>query len=124
MEFVGEAVEHGHAGISGQLFHDGSAEAAILDAVIHAAEHAGGVFDAFFVTDLAAGGLEIGNACALVHRGHFKSAAGAGGSFLENQGDVFAFELRHFCAGFFGRFQFGRRIEQIVDFGGGEIEQF
>ncbi|MNV85698.1 hypothetical protein D3C71_1796700 [compost metagenome] len=44
MEFVGQAVPDRHARILTQLFDDLLAVTAILDAVVHAAQHAGGVF--------------------------------------------------------------------------------
>ena len=54
VEFIGEAVEHRHAGIGRQFFHHRLTVAAVFDAVIHAPQHAGGVFHAFFVANLAA----------------------------------------------------------------------
>ena len=100
------------------------AVAAVFDAVVHAPEHAGGVFDAFFVADLAAARLEIGYLGALVVGGDFKGAAGAGGGFFKDQRDVFAAQALGFAAGFFGGFQFGGQIEQGVDLVGGEIGKF
>ena len=55
--FVGEAVPYGHAGVLFQGFHDFLAVTPILDAVVHAAQHPGGIGDALLFADLAAGGV-------------------------------------------------------------------
>ena len=56
VELVGQAVEHRHAGVLGQLLHNGLPEAPVLDAVVHPAQHPGGVGDGLLHADLAAGG--------------------------------------------------------------------
>ena len=124
VEFVGQAVEYRHAGVTRQFFHDFLSVAPVFDAVEHSAQHAGGVFDAFFVADLAAARFEVGNARALVARGHFEGAAGAGGGFFENQGDVFAAQARFFASGFFVGLQFGGQVEQGTDFFGSVVGEF
>ena len=124
VEFVGQAVEYRHTGVTRQFFDDFLSVAPVFDAVEHPAQHAGGVFDAFFVADLAAARFEVGYARALVACGHFKGAAGAGGGFFKDQRDVFAAQALGFAAGFFGGFQFGGQIEQGVDLVGGEIGEF
>ena len=64
---VGQAVPHRHAGVGGQLLDDLLGEAAVLDAVVHAAEHAGGVLDGLLLAHLGAAGIEVGDAHAQVH---------------------------------------------------------
>ena len=66
------------AGVFCQLFHDALTEAAVFDAVIQAAEHAGRVGNGFLFADLGAGRVEISNVHAEVVRGHLKGAARAG----------------------------------------------
>ncbi|MNT63079.1 hypothetical protein D3C72_2008600 [compost metagenome] len=90
MEFIGQPVPHRHARVFAQLFDDGLAIAAILDAVIHAAQHAGGVFHRLFVANLRSAWAEVGDLRTLVKGAHFKGAARAGRGFFEDQGDVFA----------------------------------
>ena len=114
--FVGQAVEHGHACIFRQLFNDGLFETAVFNRVIHAAQHAGGVFHAFFMTDLRRSRVNVSYLRTLVVSGYFKRATGTGRSFFKNQGNVFAFQGLLFCASVFSAFQIARQIQQEADF--------
>ena len=84
VELVGQTVEHRHAGVFRQFFDHVLPEAAIFDAVVHSAQDAGGVFDAFLMPDLAGGRLQISYPRPLVARGDFKRAAGAGRCFSKS----------------------------------------
>ena len=121
--FVGQAVEYRHACIFRQLFNDGLFETAVFNRVIHAAQHAGGVFHAFFMTDLRRSGVNVSYLRALVVSGHFKRATSAGRSFFKNQGNVFAFQGLLFCASVFSAFQIARQIQQEADFLFGVVNQ-
>ena len=89
---VGEAVVDGHARPGRELVGDGLAEAAVLDRVVHAAEHARGVLDRLLVAHVRAARAEVGDVCALVVGGDLEGAAGAGRVLLEDQRDLLAGE--------------------------------
>jgi hypothetical protein len=58
------------------------------------------------MADLRAAWTEVRHLRALVKRAHFKGAAGAGGGFFKDQGDVFPDQRLLFASGFFGGLQF------------------
>jgi len=60
VELIGEAVEHRHPSVVCQLLHNFLSEAPVLDAVVHPAQHPGGVGDGLLHTDLAASGTQVG----------------------------------------------------------------
>ena len=105
-----------------QDFHQLLAEAAVLDAVVHAAQHPGGVLHRLLVADLRAGRSQVGDVGALVVGGHLEGAAGAGGGLLEDQGDVLALQPLLLVAAVLGRFQVGRQLEQELELLGGEVQ--
>ncbi len=78
VELVGEAVPHRHAGVLRQGLHHLLAVAAILNAIVHPPEHAGGVFDRLFMANLAAAWPQIGHAGALIVCGNFERASCTG----------------------------------------------
>ena len=78
MGLIGKAVPHGHAGILGQVLHSGLGKAAVLDAVVHAPEHARGILHGFLNADLAAGRAQVSDMGALVIGGHLKSTTRSG----------------------------------------------
>ena len=121
MALVGQAVPHRHACVFGQLLNGLLLEAAVLDAVEHATQHAGGVGHALLYANLAAGGSQIGDMRPLVLRANLKGAACAGGGLLKNQGDVLALQGRLFGAGVFGALQVAGQIQQIVQFFRAEV---
>ena len=49
---VRETVVHGHAGVDGEFLDDGLRVPAVLDGVVHAAEHARGIPDRFLLADV------------------------------------------------------------------------
>ena len=93
MELIGQAVPHRHTGVVGKVFHDLLAIAAVLDAVVHAAENAGGVLDGLLLAHLGALGVKVGDAHAQVHGAHLEGAAGARGGLLEEKDDVLALQV-------------------------------
>ena len=112
-----------HAGVGGQLLDVGLGEAAELDAVVEAAEHARRVLDGLLLAHLGAAGVEVGHAHAEVHGADLERAAGAGGRLLEQQNDVLALEIAVRHTGVFHGLEAGRKIEQIADLLGTEIQQ-
>ena len=90
MEFVGQAVPDGNAGVLCQLFDDILAEAAVLDTVIEPAEDARGVGDVLFVAELDVVLSEVFGVSALVYGGDGKGAACAGRRLLEDERDGLA----------------------------------
>ncbi len=78
VELVGEAVPHRHAGVLRQGLYHFLAVAAVLNAVVHPSEHAGGVLDRLFMANLAAAGPQVGHAGALIVCGNFERASCTG----------------------------------------------
>ena len=76
------------------------------------------------MADLRSAWAEVGHLRPLVERSHFESTAGTGGGFFKNQGNVFANQGLFFSSGFFGRFQFDREIDQVLDLCRGVVQQF
>ena len=124
VEFVGQAVPDRHTGVGPQLFDDLLAVAAVFDAVIHAAQHPGGVLHGLLVTDLGTARAEVGDLGALVEGRHFERTAGAGGGLLENQGNVLADQMLALIATVFGFLQVDGQIDHVLDFARGEVQQF
>jgi hypothetical protein len=62
---------------------------AVLNTVIHPAQHAGGIFNGFFMADLAAAWPEISDAGTLIKCGNFERASCPGRVFFEDERDVF-----------------------------------
>ena len=89
---VGEAVPDGDAGVFGEIDHGLLLEAAEEDAVVEAAEDAGGVLDALLVAEVRFMAAEILGVAALVLRGDDAGVAGTGGALLEDEDDVAAVE--------------------------------
>jgi hypothetical protein len=88
VEFIGQPVEHRHAGKLSKHFGIILTEATILDPVIEATEHSGGVFDRFLVADMATRRSQIGDMRALIMGRDFEPAAGACAVLLEDQRDI------------------------------------
>ena len=123
MELVGQAVPHRNTGVMGQLLHDLLPIAPVLNAVKHAAQHAGGVGNALLLADLAAGGVQIGHLHPQIMGGHLKAAPGAGGGLFKNQRDVAA------AQGVVGNvrlllgLQVRGQVQQALDLFRGKIQQ-
>ena len=90
VEFVRQAVPDGHARIFCQLLDDRLAVAAVLDAVVHPAEDAGGVGDRLLFADLRAGRVEIRDRHAQIMRRDLERAARPRAGLLENQRSLLA----------------------------------
>ena len=123
MELGGQAVPHRHAGVGGQVLDDLLGEAAVLDAVVHAAEHAGGVLDGLLLAHLGAAGIEVGDAHAEVHAAHLERAARAGGGLLEQQDDVLAFEVAMGGTRQFQVLELLGQLDEVADLVRREIQQ-
>ena len=91
------------------------AEAAILDPVVEAAEHAGGVLHRFLVPDLRALRAEVGHVRALIVGGHLEGAARAGRALLEDQRDVLAHQVLCLGAVPLGRLQVFRQGQKVAN---------
>src|SRR5664279_5999141 len=98
MPGVGESVPYRDPGVVRELLDRLLREAAVLDGVIHPAQYPGGVGDGLLAADVRALRAEVGDVRALVERGHFEGAAGAGGGLLEDERDVLAGQPRDLTA--------------------------
>ena len=123
VELVGQPVEHRHPGIVRQGVHDLLAVAPVLDAVEHPAQHPGGVGDGLLLADLGALGVQIGAAHAQVRGRDLEGAAGAGGGFFKDQGDVFSGEHPVGDAALFLRLQRGGDVQEVGDLCRREVQQ-
>ena len=123
MPLGGQTVPHGHAGVLGQILHVGLGEAAELDAVVEAAEHAGGVLDGLLLAHLGAARIKVGHAHAEVHGADLEGAAGARGGLLEQENDVLALEVAVRGAGALQVLEVLGELQQVLDLLGGEVEQ-
>jgi len=56
VKLIGQAVPHRHAGVAGKFFNRGLSKAAVLDPVVHAAQHASGILHRLLGADLRAFG--------------------------------------------------------------------
>ena len=83
MKLIGEAVEHGHAGILCKLLDGFLLKPSILDAVINAPEDAGGILCCFFDPNMAAGRLQICHMRPLIVGCNLKASAGSCRTFFE-----------------------------------------
>ena len=101
VELIGQAVEHRHPGVLGQLLHDGLLKSPVLDAVIHPAQHPGSVGDGLLDADLGAGRAQVGGPHAQVLGGHLKGAASAGGGLFKDEGHILALQQLVGHAGLF-----------------------
>ena len=124
MELVGQAVPHRHAGILCQFLYDALTVAAVLNAIEHSTQNPCGVGDGFLLADLGTGGIQVGGVHPQVVGGHLKGAAGAGGGFFEDQGDVLATKIIVADALFFLRLQLGGQVQQGLNLVRGEVQQF
>ena len=123
VELIGQAVPHGNVGVLGQLLHNALAEAAVLDAVKHAAQDAGGVGDALLFADLGAAGVQIGDAHAQIMPRHLEGAAGTGAGLFKDQGDVLALTQGVGDAGLLLGLQLRRQLQQVGDLLRGKVQQ-
>ncbi len=92
MEGVGQAVPHGHAGVTSQVLHHGLLEATVLNAVVHTAQHLGGVRQGLLLAHLRGGGVQEGAAHAQIAGAHLEGAAGTGRGLFKQQHHLLAGE--------------------------------
>ena len=112
---VREPVVDRDAGVLRQRLHVALAEAAELDGVIHAAEHASGVLDRLLLADMAPRRAEVGHVGALVVGGDLEPDAGSGAVLLEDQGDVAAGQARDLATLELLQLQGGGQPEERLD---------
>lgn len=120
---VGQAVPHGHARVGGETLDDLLVVAAVLDAVVEAAEDLGGVDHRFLLAHLGGLGIEEGDVRALVVSGDFERAAGAGRGLFKQQHDVLAGEQVAADTGALFGLEVSGEIKHIADLVGGEVFQ-
>ena len=120
---VGQAVPHGNARVGGKPLDDLLVVAAVLDAVVEAAEDLGGVDHRFLLAHLGGLGIEEGDVRALVVSGDFERAAGAGRGLFKQQHDVLAGEQVAADAGALFGLEVSGEIEHIADLVGSEVFQ-
>ena len=123
VELGREAIPHGHASVRGEGLDDRLGVSAVLDAVVHAAEHARGVLDGLLLAHLRALGVEVGDAHAEVHGADLEGAAGARRGLLEEQDDVLSLEVAVRLARALLCLEVGREIDEVLDLLGGEVEE-
>ena len=123
MELVGQAVPHGNAGVLRKIFHDGLLEAAVLDAVKHAAENLRGVGEGFLLAHLGRAGIEERDAHAEITRADFKGAAGAGGGLLKEQNDLLVGEPLVLHTVVLQALELNGKVDEVVDLFRGEVKK-
>jgi len=113
VDLVALAVVDRHAGPARQLARGGVVEAAVVDRVVQAAEHAHGVLHARPCAGLGVAGADDRDLRALVAgRDLERTVRAPGGVLVEQQGDVLAAQLHLLGAGVLGALQFVRHVEQ------------
>ena len=120
---VGQAVPNGNARVGGETLDDLLVVAAVLDAVVEAAQDLGGVDHRFLLAHLGGLGIEEGDACAFIVSGDLKRAAGAGRGLFKQQHDVLAGEQVAADAGALFGLEVSGEIEHIADLIRGEVFQ-
>ena len=123
VEFVGQTVPHGNPCIPAQGFHNFLTEAPVFNAVVHPAQHPGGVGNGFLLSHLGTGGAEVGNGHSQIRRCYFKGAPGTGGVLLKQQHDVLSLVHPMEDAVFLLLLQVCCQIQQVLDFLGGKIQK-
>ncbi len=108
MKFSGETIPNRDSGILSQLLDYLLPKTPVFDPVIHPSQNPGGILHRLLITNLAAGGTEVGNQSPLVKGRHFKRAPGPSGSLLKYQSDIFSGQSRLLCPFIFGLLQLNR----------------
>ncbi len=109
VELVGQPVEHRHPGVLRERLDVLLGRPAVLDRVVHPAEHAGGVLHRLLVPDLRRRRVDVGDVGALVVRRDLEGAARPGRGLLEDQRDVLAAQTLLLHAGVLGPLQVAGR---------------
>ena len=123
MPLVGEPVVDRDAGPLRELLGRLLREAAVLDRVVHAAEHARGVLHRLLVAHVRAAGADERDVGALVVGGDLERAARPRRVLLEDQRDLLADELLLLAPFALGRLQLGRQVDQVGDLLGRVVGQ-
>ena len=123
VELIRQAVPHGNTGLLGEFLDNLLVGATILDAVVHTAEHAGGILDGLLLAHLRRTGIEIGHTHAEVHGTDLEGAAGARGGLFKQQDDVLALEVAVRGARALQRLEVSGELQQVLDFLGREVEK-
>ena len=89
---IRETIPHRNTRVLCQLLHDLLPVAAVLDPLVHSAEHARRVRDGLLLADLRARGIEVSRPHAEIMRRHLKRTARARARLLKDQGDIFPAE--------------------------------
>jgi len=108
-----EAVPDRNRSIVRQGLDDRLTEAAVLDAVEEAGEHAGGVGHGFLPAHLGTGWADAGAVRALVVGADLKGAARARGVLLEEDHDVASLEEPGLPAGLLGLLEAGGKLNEV-----------
>ena len=96
---IGEAVDDGDGGVSGEFEELGVFEDAAHDAVAHAREHASDIGDALAFAQADFGGGDVESGAAEVGHGDLKADTRAQGGLFEDHGEGLAGEQRIVTAG-------------------------
>ena len=120
---VGQAVDDGDVGVTGQGFHLLLMEGADHDAVAVAGQDPGGVLDGLAPADLALlAGEEQGVAAELVHP-HLEGHPGPGGVFFKDHGQSLALEIVVGQAVLLVVLHLVGHVEDVVDVLAGKVQQ-
>src|SRR5450830_55994 len=121
MEFVGQAVDDGHARVLGETLDLVLAIGADHHQVDHAADHLGTVFDGFGAAQLAVAGGQVNHrATQLVHAG-FEAHPCAGAGLLEDHGQRAVGQRVVFLVGLELLLDDGGALQQVRVFVGAQI---
>ncbi len=123
MEFIGQAVPDRDAGVRREALDNLLSKAAVFDAVVHPAQHAGSIRNGFLLADLAAGGIKIGRMHAQVRSRHFKGAAGPGAGLFKNQRHILSLAQAVGDAGLLFGLQVSGETEKIFNFSRTQVQQ-
>src|SRR2546421_11964616 len=106
VKFIREPVPHGDTRVLRQFVSLLLGKAAILDAIVHAPEHARRVLHALLVADMRTTWANIGDIGPLVEGSYLKATARTRRGLLKNERDLLAFQTLTLNASIFRRFQF------------------
>src|SRR5665647_2501871 len=120
MPLVGQSVEHRNAGKLAESLHQLMTRPAVLDTVIHPAQHSRGVLHRLLVPDLAAARVKIGDMGSLVERGNLEGTARAGRRLLEDECEVLAAQVFPLDSSGLVRLQRHGQSQQLAPLAGSE----